>query len=425
LQVSERCDRRHPLPAPDPDQPFPFVWDRDRILQSPEFQRLRHVTQVMAVAEPGQYHNRLSHSLAVEHIGRGLAEALLTRSHDEALAATAGGLDPAVVEAACLAHDLGHPPFAHVAESELDRLLTAAGVANGFEANAQAFRVVCTLATNGVGDSGLNLTRATLGAILKYPWLRHDAAVIPHKWGAYQAEANDLAWAWALAPPGSQEPTLEAAVMDWADLVAYAVLDFEDFARVELIPLKELATSAQEREHILELVCERRRIPKAEQGEFEALFERLLTECPTTRMSPNSRQSRNALRCFSQHQIDEAIGAVTLSANGDSAPALAIDPTTQAKILLLEGLTWHYVIDSALLVPQRDEQRTIICSLFEALAEAVCSEAEDHRFPKPYKEQLRRSESEPGRLRIVSDYLASMTEAQAIAIHRELVEASV
>jgi dGTPase len=415
--MANRRERRRDNPADRSAAARPFADDRDRILHSAAFRRLHHVTQVMATTEAGQFHNRLTHTLAVARIGRSVAERMLRRPETAALAEAAGGLDATVVEAACLAHDLGHPPFAHVAESELDRLLTAAGVADGFEANAQSFRVVCALAGDGPGGPGLNLTRATLAAILKYPWLRHDGAAIPNKWGAYSSEAAELAWAREL-PPGSQEPTLEAALMDWADLVAYAVLDFEDFARAGMLPLETLMVSAAERERFLALVFARRRVPLGEQATFEAIFARLLAACPVSELPPTSRRDRNALRCFCQHQIDEAIGAVSLSADGHGDPALAIDPATKAKILLLEGLTWHYVIDSDLLVPQRDEQRRLIRGLFAAFAEGVTMDRGLSRLPHPFERRFLEAENDSQRLRIVCDCLALLTETEAIAIYQ-------
>src|SRR5690606_20537558 len=104
-------------------------------------------------------------------------------------------------------------------EEELDRALTAAGVADGFEANAQSFRIVTSLGQHGAGAHGLNLTRATTAAILKYPWTRPESPV-PGKWGVYESETAEMAWARELLSPGSPEPTLEAAVMDLADMIA-------------------------------------------------------------------------------------------------------------------------------------------------------------------------------------------------------------
>jgi dGTPase len=362
----------------------------------------------MAAAEPGGYHTRLTHSLAVARIGRRLAFALLATPVGARHAGPS--LDPAVVEVACLAHDLGHPPFAHVAEAELDRLLVASGVTDGFEANAQAFRVVCTLPDDGAGHRGLNLTRATLAAILKYPWQRGGSADQPRKWGAYASEATDLAWARVHLPADDCQPTLEAQIMDWADLVAYATLDFEDFVRAGSLPLAQLAHDPAERARFLALVFARRRIAQ-EQGLYESSLDQLLRDCPATATSPTTRAGRTALRCYINHQIDRAIGGVSLTPDASS---VTIDPTAKASILLLEGLTWHYVIDSDLLVPQRDAQRQIIRSLFEALAQAASSGCGLPVFPSTAQDRLQTTDSQAARMRVVVDVIASLTEDQAL-----------
>jgi dGTPase len=370
----------------------------------------------MSPNDPGLFHNRMSHSLEVARIGRAVAMNLLERAGGRDAAGAAGGLDPAVVEAACLAHDLGHPPFGHDAEDELDRLLTATGVADGFEANAQSFRVVCTLATDESGNGGLNLTRATLAAILKYPWKRNGSPANPRKWGSYESEVEDLTWARALMPPDSQEPTLEASIMDWADLVAYAVRDFEDFTRAGLIPLDWLRADVGERERFLSLVCARRRIPAAERETLATTFERLLTVCPVMRSSPSARADRHALLCFANHQINDAISAMAISERGSDAGALVIDPATKSTILLLEGLTWHYVIDGDLLKAQREGQRELIRVLFESLAEAASSEENQDLFPATDRERFQAAGSESARLRVVADVIASMSEEQVIEL---------
>lgn len=137
-----RSDRQWDPASPDARNPFQI--DRDRILYTPEFLRLAEVTQVVGPEEAEVFHNRLTHSLKVAQVARRLAEKLVQDQPRQA--AAAGGIDPDVTEAAALAHDIGHPPFGHLAEEELDRLLTAANFADGFEGNAQSFRVVTKLA---------------------------------------------------------------------------------------------------------------------------------------------------------------------------------------------------------------------------------------------------------------------------------------
>lgn len=116
--------------------------DRDRLLYSSAFRRLAGVTQVIAPGEGHVFHNRLTHSLKVAQIARRLAERILSK---QSSLAEQLGVDPDVCEAAALAHDLGHPPFGHVAEKELDRLVVEHGLMDGFEGNAQSFRIVNSL----------------------------------------------------------------------------------------------------------------------------------------------------------------------------------------------------------------------------------------------------------------------------------------
>jgi len=179
--MNRRDTRRHGSGASD--QRGAGQRDRDRILYSSAFKRLNGVTQVVAASEGTIFHNRLTHSLKVAQLGRRLAEHLLDQKGEREKAEAWGGLDPEVVDAAGLAHDLGHPPFGHIAEKALDDLVTnpsSAGLGDiprnpdGFEGNAQTFRILTWLsAHHETKYPGLNLTRATLDATLKYPWPRN------------------------------------------------------------------------------------------------------------------------------------------------------------------------------------------------------------------------------------------------------------
>ncbi len=152
--------------------------DRDRILYTTALRRLAGVMQVVAPNEGHVVHNRLTHVLEVAQIARRLAERLIRCTSRKDIKAV-GGLSAEIAEAAAFAHDLGHPPFGHVAEEELDALAVQAGSPDGFEGNAQSFRIVTKLATRRVKETGLDLSRATLAAILKYPWLRASNRVQP------------------------------------------------------------------------------------------------------------------------------------------------------------------------------------------------------------------------------------------------------
>jgi dGTPase len=211
-----------------PDHRAPFERDRDRILYSSAFRRLEGITQVVGADHGTIFHNRLIHSIKVAQIGISLAQQLTARYGQ-----LKGLVDPRVVECACLAHDLGHPPFGHTGEKELNRLLEKARDYDGFEGNAQSFRIVTKLAVRFEDHDGLNLTRGSLAAILKYPWLRErknpDRS---KKWGAYRIDQE----AFDFATKNLQGRTVEAAIMDMADDLTYSVHDLEDFYRAGLIP---------------------------------------------------------------------------------------------------------------------------------------------------------------------------------------------
>ena len=226
------------------DQRGPFQRDRDRIIYTSAFRRLAWVTQVVSAHEGDPFHNRLTHTLEVAQIGKRLAEKLLKEQPEEVSAV--GGVDPEVVEAAALAHDLGHPPFGHAAERELDELVRKAGLLDGFEGNPQSFRVLTKLAVRGHESLGLNLTRATLDATLKYPWYRTSTPPQHgRKWGAYNTESAEFEWVRGSEPRCVQK-SAEAELMDFADDIAYAIHDVEDFYRTGLIPLDRLVTNQDE-----------------------------------------------------------------------------------------------------------------------------------------------------------------------------------
>src|SRR5215217_8143127 len=173
------------LVAPGDLATSPFRVDRDRIVSSPFFARLGGVTQVISPGGSGLLvHNRLTHSLKVAQVGRAVAERLSADDRYADLLDKLGGCDPDVVEAAALAHDLGHPPFGHLGEQVLDRLARQRlGLVDGFEGNAQSFRVITTIDLHGPSGTGLDLTAAVRAAVLKYPWTRRDHPD-PHPSGA-------------------------------------------------------------------------------------------------------------------------------------------------------------------------------------------------------------------------------------------------
>lgn len=396
------------------DYRTPFERDRDRVLYSSSFRRLAEVTQVVAASSGYVFHNRLTHSLQVGQVGRRIAEKLnkTQLESDEFIC-------PDVVEAACLAHDLGHPPFGHTAEQTLNKLAKKIG---GFEGNAQSFRIVTSLASRSLEYGGLDLTAATLAAILKYPWLRGGNRDKPKKWGAYRSEKREFTFAAKLLPD-SKTPTIEAAIMDWADDITYSVHDLEDFFRAARMPLHLLARGdTPERARFFANVFERRKNDKdfaCKDDLTDAFIGVFVPTFGFVEAYNGSSRHRSLLRNFTADMIGRYVGATRMELE-NGKPKLIIDRNFRLEVMMLKELTWTYVIEAASLAAQQRGQAQVITDLYNIYSTAARSRKEWPMFPTFYRERLERSESQTETSRIPIDLIASMGESQAIAIHRRL-----
>jgi len=434
-----REDRRRPDPH-KAEQRGAFERDRDRVLYTDALRRLASVTQVAGAGEGHLFHNRLTHTLKVAQIARRLAEKLAREQGDEAR--QWGGLSPDVVETAALIHDLGHPPYGHIAEEELDAIARRHGDPDGFEGNAQSFRIVTRLAAHrdpdrADGYEGLNLTRATLNASLKYPWLRdtkHPDSKRYRKFGAYRADEAALTYARAIAPH-SDGQSLEAAVMDYADDVAYSVHDLEDFFRAGLVPIGSLRQGGDVFDDFLArwFANPRSSIDPDEVREHgPALLSMLRDVFPFDVQYDDTIEHRAALRTATSNLIQQYVWAARVSAPGASEP-LTIPREVRIQLKCLQRLVWAHVIDNPRLATQQHGQRQIIRALFGTYLTAVkdrnlslvpslfhrgLKELGEARPPRDREEHTREE------TRLAVDIVASFSDEQAVLLYRRLTGVS-
>jgi dGTPase len=346
------------------------------------------------------------------------------RSNGQSKLSRLGGLDPDTVEAACLAHDLGHPPFGHLAETELNELLEKAGF-EGFEGNPQSFRILTKLSFRKRGQPGLNLTRATLNACLKYPYLRTLAK--ERKWGAYQSDQQIFDW--VRRGYGPRVKSLEAQIMDWADDITYAIHDLEDFFRAGLIPLEQLRNPrAGVVRTFLDEASPKQSRPVKRQ--FDAAFDQLRAFFPAASFT-GSRLDVVAIHGWASAQIRKYIEAASIREG-----SLQIEPDARAQVDVLQQLTSVFVINSPSLATlqrgQRETIRVLYTSLYGWANSAWGRSKEVSRLPRALREYLIAAELEVGAsekgtrtqdqliARAVVDYIASLTEEQAILLYQRL-----
>ncbi len=426
--------------------------DRDRVLYSSAFRRLAEVTQVVAPTEGHVFHNRLTHTLEVAQIGRRLAEKLIDPDASPccvAIAQELGGVDPDVVETAALVHDLGHPPFGHVAEKELDRLMRAGSDADGYEGNAQSFRIATHLEVQKESvQQGLDLTRASLAASLKYPWMRPDKPEAQlssiqrghqTKWGAYRTETEIFDWVRLGRRKNDYSRSPEAEIMDWADDVAYSVHDVEDFFRAGLVPLDRIITNySGERDWFFSRVFptepedkeDRKRARGLKRAFLKLIYglERIGVQPP--RPYRDHRDQRVLLNELKSFLIGRYIDGVSL-ARFRAGPRgnLRIPAPLEREVHMLKQLVWVYVINNPALATQQTGQVRAIRTLFLSFERFSRKRSDWTKFPERFREQLEAiregdSADTRARRRIVADLVASMTERQALTMYQRLLATS-
>jgi dGTPase len=210
--------------------------------------------------------------------------------------------------------------------------------------------------------------------------------------------------------------------MDWADDIAYAVHDVEDFYRAGLIPLDRLATpGSAELDRFLETeVARTDELRRLDPARLREQFQNLLDIAPVDSPYAGTREGRSRLRSFTSSLVDRYINAARLVEPEGDGPVLQIDPEPHMEVMLLKGLTWQYVIESRALITQRYGYRKLIQSLFATLCDASSSEQDRRVLPDFYRDLLGDAPSDALIARTVTDLISSLTEMQVVALHHRL-----
>ncbi len=389
-----------------------FERDRARLLHSSALRRLGAKTQVVSPHVDDFSRTRLTHSLEVAQVGRDLGRML--------------GCDPDVVDAACLSHDLGHPPFGHNGETVLNEL--AAGI-GGFEGNAQTLRILTRLETKRFHpdgrSAGLNLTRASLDAAVKYPWRAHEAPLKAdgtrsQKFGAYEDDLD--VFFWIRQGVESMGKSMEAQVMDAADDIAYSVHDVEDGIVNGRFQLKFLDDDIQRRRVIQ--TTQQWYLPDAEEDRIEAALERLASSENWVKESDGSRRSLAALKNMTSELIGRfcnAFWAATREAYGEKPLVrheahLVVPQETLEEICLMKGIAANYIMASREQMPVYVRQREVI----EAL-HALLLETGDRFLDPPFQADFHAAADDAGRHRAIIDQIASLTDGACLEWYATLV----
>ena len=361
---SQSRGRRHPEPRPT--HRSEYQRDRDRIIHSTAFRRLMYKTQVFVNHEGDLYRTRLTHSLEVSQIGRSVATALR--------------LNEALTEAICLAHDLGHTPFGHAGQDALNDCMRDYG---GFEHNLQSLRVVDELEAKYADFPGLNLMFETREGILKHCSARNAR------------ELGDVGQRFL----ARKQPGLEAQIANLADAVAYNNHDVDDGFRAGLLSLEQLREEqlfeAQYQEvHGLYPDLEDRRL-------IYEIIRRMIGHVVTDMVGETQRRIEEA----GVSSIDDVRDA--------GQPLVNMSPEVHDQHVSLKRFLQRHLYGHEHKLEMEERAMQIVEDLFAAYTDDVTRLPEQFALPAA-------SLDEPGRARVIADYIAGMTDRFAIKAHEAL-----
>ena len=374
-----------------------FMRDRARLIHSAALRRLAAKTQVAVPWENDFQRTRLSHSLECAQIGREFGASL--------------GADPDLIDTACLAHDLGHPPFGHNGEAALAEVAKEIG---GFEGNAQTFRILTRLeAKTYEADRsvGLNLTRASLDACTKYPW---SATENSKKFGVYEDDLEIFDWMREGAPDNKR--TFEAQIMDWSDDVSYSVHDFEDAIVASQLSVPEIEGDLDE---IYQIMA--KSYLDSSKPECDAALYRLQNLSCWPKDFDGMHRDLARLKDSTSQLIGRFVyesEKATRAKYGEGElkrfeADLVIPREQELEVALLKAISAFYLIQAPEAQARYAKQRQVINELAEMILQAGSSVL-DTVFLNAWHN------SPENRLRVVIDQVASLTDPAAYSLHARL-----
>jgi dGTPase len=377
-----------------------FQVDRDRVIHSHAFRRLQAKTQVFRPGEYDFYRTRLTHTIEVAQIGRSICTVLLIKGH---VLKDDFHIDQDLVEAVCLAHDIGHPPFGHAGERALNALMSDFG---GFEANAQTVRLLTETIWRSEDQSkrqGLNPSRSLLDGVLKYKQLRSTAT--SKNQFLYKEQQKYLEFAHPRYEVGDQPPrSIECQIMDWADDVAFSVGDLVDGVRARFITQEKLRKWSSARRD-------------------EDLVQETLKALESGKLSH-----------FAANKIGEFVEACSLDKAEDHPLVLGtsnrylynlkIPPLVRKQEDCLKAISVELVFQSASIQQLEYKAQRMLTDLFEILrvnyVDSGCRK--QHLLGTEIEEVFERVDDMKERARLLCDLLAGMSDDYAVRTYRRLAD---
>jgi dGTPase len=381
----------------------PFQTDRDRIIYSSAFRRLQAKTQVFVSGESDFYRTRLTHSLEVAQIGRSICSFLRQTSPEMNQEFF---VDPDLVEAICLTHDIGHSPFGHAGERTLHHLMQPYG---GFEGNAQSLRIITeTIYPGAESRRGMNPTRAFVDGIMKYKRLyREQTLALNHFIYNEQEPFRDFIL--DRQPVSDAENlndlrSLECEIMDWADDTAYCLNDLVDSINAGFLRAERLRRWAEQQS----LTRDQGRLIDEVIG---AISER----------KAEARFSRKIGIFIRSTSLVERANQLS-STTHRYRLGLLVDPAIRAEADLYKRVSQDLVFDHSQLHQLERKSRMILEGIFQAFAESYLGDSNSglRLLPEGFDRVLRTKADRTTQARIICDYVAGMTDGFALRTYRRL-----